>query len=282
MWRVLCGACSNVASRRRRFGTSRPSCTRPSPWASSADGARPTRSREPHVRSDDAVMPTPICSSSPWTRSRPSSPHFPILSFGDARSRHGEALAARRRRYRLTYSGRCCARSCSRPPTPGFASPSCSGCGGVTSTGPHSGFASGTLMCVASTRARESPTSAPAARCPSPTAWPRGCSRGMIAPRSSPTTTSSSHTRCLARRWTGPRSRAGSNRPAPPPACRSSRSTTYDTRSRRGSQPRESRSESYKSFSATRIKTTQIYAHYAPSTREVELVNETFGRDASR
>ena len=30
------------------------------------------------------------------------------------------------------------------------------------------------------------------------------------------------------------------------------------------------------------LKTTQIYAHYAPSTREVELVNETFGRDASR
>ena len=28
------------------------------------------------------------------------------------------------------------------------------------------------------------------------------------------------------------------------------------------------------------LKTTQIYAHYAPSEREVDLINEAFGRDA--
>jgi integrase len=30
------------------------------------------------------------------------------------------------------------------------------------------------------------------------------------------------------------------------------------------------------------LKTTQIYAHYAPSTREVQVINEAFGLPARR
>ena len=154
-----------------------------------------------------------------------------------------------------------------------------SGCAGATSTGPPNGSASATRTCAASTRPPASRTSPPAARSRWPTAWsassslvtPHDCTGELDLVFAHPHTGRPIDPNKVSKRF------QQACRDAGVPVIRfHDLRHTFATRIAATGQPLRAIQEFLGHADA---KTTQIYAHYAPSAHEVDMVNQAFAEE---